>query len=164
MKITMSQVKRLREKTGAGVMDVKRAIDEARSSVKVKVKSEKIMRMAEEIIKKKGLSKAKKKAGRKTGEGLIFSYVHHNGRSGAMVELACETDFVARNDDFRNLAKELAMQVTSMNPRNVAEFLVQDYIRNPKMRINDLVAEAVGKIGENIRLVRFVRYGLGEGA
>ena len=152
MRVKMSQVKNLREKTGAGVMDAKRALEEAKGDAKKAI----------EWISKKGLAKAKKKADRETGEGLVYSYVHHDGRSGAMVELACETDYVARNQEFKNLAKELAMQVTSMNPKNVAEFLVQDYIRNSKMRIKDLIAEAVGKIGENIKLVRFVRYGLGE--
>ena len=92
----------------------------------------------------------------------MFAYVHHNNKSGALVELQCETDFVARTDDFKTLAKELAMQVTSMDPVDVATFLTEPYIRDPQKTVKELIGEYVGKIGENIKLVRFVRYGLGE--
>ncbi|MBI2010000.1 MAG: translation elongation factor Ts [Candidatus Chisholmbacteria bacterium] len=148
----MDEIKRLREKTGAGVMDAKRALEEASGD----------MTKAEEIIRQKGLAKAEKKAGRETKEGLVYAYVHHDGRSGAMVELQCETDFVARSDAFKDLAKELAMQVVSMEPKDTEEFLGQEYIRDPQLTVKDVIAAVVGKVGENIKLKRFVRLGLGE--
>ncbi len=152
MIITMDLIKKLREKTGAGVMEAKKALEESRGD----------MKKAEEWVVKKGVMKAEKKAARKTGEGVIFAYIHHNGKSGAMVEVACETDFVARTEEFKNLAKELAMQVTSMNPKNVAELLEQEYIREPEKKVKDLITQMVAKTGENIRLVRCVRMELGE--
>jgi len=148
----MDEIKKLREKTGAGVMNAKKALEESKGDLK----------KAEEWIAKKGIVKAAKKADRETKEGLIYSYIHHDGKSGAMVELSCETDFVARNSEFRNLAKELAMQVTSMNPKNVEEFLKQEYIRDAKKKVGEVIKETIGKIGENIQLVRFVRYELGK--
>ena len=154
MTVKMSQIKKLRQETGAGVMDAKKALEEAKGD----------MKQAKKIIQKKGLAKAAKKADRATGDGLIYAYVHHDGKSGAVVELACETDFVARTDDFKTLAKELAMQVTSMDPLDVKSFLDQPYIRDPKMTVKELVDGVIGKLGENIRLVRFTRMGLGEAA
>lgn len=151
-KPSLDQIKQLREETGAGVMDAKRALEEASGD----------MKQAKKIISDKGLAQAAKKAERETGGGLIYAYVHYNHKSGALVELACETDFVARTDDFKTLAKELAMQVTSMDPLDVASFLSQPYIRDPQKTVKDLLGEYVGKLGENIKLVRFVRYGLGE--
>ena len=150
--VSMAEIKKLREETGAGVMDAKKALEEAGGDMGKAVK----------LIAKKGLAKAVKKSDRETREGVIFAYVHHNNRSGAMVELTCETDFVARTDDFKTLAKELAMQVTSMDPMDVKSFLEQPYIRDPKKTVKDLMGETVGKLGENIKLVRFARLGLGE--
>ena len=152
MAISMDQIKQLREKTGAGVMDAKRALEEAAGD----------MKKAGEWIAKHGVMKAEKKADRETKEGVIGVYIHHDGKSGALVELTCETDFVARTDDFKTLARELAMQVTSMNPQDTDEFLAQEYIRDPKKTIKDLITEVIAKTGENVKLVRFVRYGLGE--
>lgn len=152
MQVTMVRLKKLREETGAGVMDAKKALEEAKGD----------MAEAKKIITDKGLAKAAKKAGRVAGDGVVYSYVHHNNKSGALVELACETDFVARTDEFKILAKELAMQVTSMDPLNVKSFMSQPYIRDPQKTVKDLMGEYVGKLGENIKLVRFVRFGLGE--
>ena len=152
MAISMDQIKQLREKTGAGVMDAKRALEEAAGD----------MKKAGEWIAKHGVMKAEKKADRETKEGVIGVYIHHDGKSGALVELTCETDFVARTDDFKTLARELAMQVTSMNPQDTDEFVAQEYIRDPKKTIKDLITEVIAKTGENIKFVRFVRYGLGE--
>ena len=152
MAVSMDEIKKLREETGAGVMDAKRALEEAKGD----------MKLAKKVIADKGLAKAAKKADRVTGDGIVFAYIHHNHKSGALVELACETDFVARTDDFKTLAKELAMQVTSMDPMDVASFLSQPYIRDPQKTVKELMGEYVGKLGENIKLVRFVRYGLGE--
>jgi len=148
----LNTIKKLREETGAGVMAAKRALEETGGD----------MEKAKKIITEAGLAKAAKKSERATGEGIILAYVHYNNKSGALVELACETDFVARTEDFKTLAKELAMQVTSMDPLDVANFLSQPYIRDPQKTVKELIGEYVGKLGENIKLVRFVRYGLGE--
>ncbi len=148
----MSDIKKLREETGAGVMVAKKALEEAGGD----------MGKARKLLVERGLTMAAKKAHRTTREGLVYAYVHFDGRSGALVELKCETDFVARTDDFKTLAKELAMQVTSMDPLSVDSFLTQPYIRDPQKTVKELMAEYVGKLGENIKLVRFVRYGLGE--
>ena len=94
--------------------------------------------------------------------GLVYAYIHGGGRVGAMLELGCETDFVARTEDFQNLCKEISMQIASMSPETVDELLAQAYIRDSKLTIKDLIGNAVAKIGENIQILRFVRYGLGE--
>lgn len=151
-KPSLDQVKQLRQETGVGVMDAKRILEEAGGD----------MAKAKKMITERGLAQAAKKAERETGDGLIYAYVHYNHKSGALVELACETDFVARTEDFKTLAKELAMQVTAMDPLDVTSFLSQPYIRDPQKTVKDLLGEYVGKLGENIKLVRFVRYGLGE--
>ena len=96
------------------------------------------------------------------GAGIIETYIHA-GRVGAMIELACETDFVVRTDDFKNLAHELAMQVASMDPKDVEDLEGQEYIRDPSLKVKDLVTNAVAKIGENIKIVRFIRFELGQG-
>jgi elongation factor Ts len=167
MKIDTKIIKQLRQKTGAGVMEVKRALEEARSSSKLhakgragKAQSLKLMKMAEEILKNKGLARAEKKQERETRAGVVYAYVHHDGKNGAMVKLLCETDFVARTDDFKALAKELAMQVVGMRPKDVKEFLAQEYVRDPKLTIGELIKQTAGKVGENIQLAEFIRYSL----
>lgn len=148
----IEEIKKLREKTGAGVMDVKKALAEAKGDAK----------KAEKIIRKKGLDKAKKKADRDVLNGLVYSYIHQTGRVGAMVEMACETDFVASNKEFKDLCKEMAMQVTSMNPKDVEELLKQDYFRDTSKKVEEVIKELIGKIGENMKVVKFVRFELGE--
>ncbi|MBU1200309.1 translation elongation factor Ts [Patescibacteria group bacterium] len=148
----MDKIKKLRDKTGAGVMDVKKALEEAKGD----------MKKAEVIIRKKGLVRAVKKSDREVKSGLVYSYVHQTGKVGALIEIACETDFVAKNDQFVNLCKEVAMQVASMNPKNVKELEAQSYIRDSGKKVGELVKELVGKTGENMRIVRFTRYELGE--
>lgn len=148
----MDKIKKLRSKTGAGVMDVKKALEEAGGD----------MKKAEGIIRDKGLARAVKKSGRKVNSGLVYSYIHQTGKLGSLVELACETDFVAKTDEFIGLCKEIAMQVASMNPKNVDELLSQAYIREPEKKIEDLIKELVGKTGENMKVIRFTRYELGE--
>src|SRR5438094_4463650 len=145
-------VKRLREETGAGVMDCKRALDEAKGD----------FAKAKELIKARGLAKAKEKADREAKEGVVEAYVHAGGRIGAMVELSSETDFVARNPDFRGLARELAMQVAAMDPKNVDELLEQPYIRDATKTIGELVTGLAASTGENVRIRRFTRFQLGE--
>lgn len=146
----IEEIKQLREKTGAGVMDAKKALEESGGD----------MRKAEEIIAAKGIVKAEKKADREVKSGLVYGYTHQ-GRVGVLVEISCETDFVAKNPEFEGLCKEVALQVASMDPENVEELLEQDYIRDGNKKIKDLVTGLIGKIGENIQIRRFVRFELG---
>ena len=170
MPVTAAQVKELRDKTGAGIMDSKRALEESEGDIA----------KAESILNAKGLASAAKKADRSTSEGLVVSYIHTGGRVGSMVELNCETDFVARTDDFGILGRNIAMQVAAMNPSYLdrasipedvedvedvkdEELLIeQEYIRDSTMKITDLVKESIGKLGENIRIRRFSRFELGD--
>ena len=145
-------VKRLREETGAGVMDCKRALDEAKGDFE----------RAKGLIKERGLAKAKEKADRIAKEGVVEAYVHAGGRIGAMVELSSETDFVARNPGFRELAKEIAMQVAAMDPTDVDQLLGQPYIRDSSKTIGELVTTVAASTGENVRVKRFKRFELGQ--
>ena len=145
-------VKRLREETGAGVMDCKRALDEAKGDFE----------KARGLIKQRGLAKAKEKADREAKEGIVEAYVHAGGRIGAIIELSSETDFVARNPDFRGLAKEIAMQVAAMDPTNVDQLLEQPYIRDSSKTIGELVTTIAASTGENVRIKRFKRFELGQ--
>lgn len=151
-KVSINTIKKLRDKTGVGVMEVKKALGESKGDEN----------KALEWIQKYGLMKAAKKAGREAEEGTIASYIHHGGRIASLVELACETDFVAETWDFQNLASELAMQVASEEPKDIDELLKQDYIRDPAKTVEQLIGEAVGKIGEKIEVRRFIRWELGE--
>ena len=167
MPVTAAQVKELRDKTGAGIMDSKRALEESAGDI---VK-------AESILNAKGLASAAKKADRSTSEGLVVSYIHTGGRVGSMVELNCETDFVARTDEFGILGRNIAMQIAAMNPIYLDRASIpeevedvkdeellneQEYIRDSSMKITDLVKESIGKLGENIRIRRFSRFELGD--
>ncbi len=145
-------VKRLREETGAGVMDCKRALDEAKGDFE----------RAKSLIKERGLAKAKEKADREANEGLVEAYVHAGGRIGAMVELSSETDFVARNPNFKELAREIAMQVAAMDPTDVDQLLGQPYIRDASKTIGELVTGIAATTGENVRVKRFKRFELGQ--
>ena len=160
-------VRRLREETGAGVMDCKRALDEAKGDFD----------KAKGLIKERGLAKAKEKADRIAKEGVVEAYVHAGGRIGAMVELNCETDFVARDEGFRQLAREIAMQIAATAPEYVAAedapadlsdeekkqkvLLLQGYIRNERQSLKDLITERTARYGENVRVGRFTRFELG---
>jgi len=110
MEISASMVKELREKTGAGILDCRNALAECNGG----------LQQAVEFLRKKGLADAKKRAGRATSEGLVGSYVHHSGKIGVLVEVNCETDFVARTDEFKELVKNIAMHVAAANPRYLA--------------------------------------------
>lgn len=150
--ISMNDIKKFREKTGAGIMDAKKALEQSNGD----------LAKAEAWIKEKGIQLADKKAGREAKQGVVSSYIHLGGKIGTMVELNCETDFVAKTSDFINLAKEVAMQVASMEPKNVEELLAQPYIRDPKTTIQDLIKGVAGKVGENVIVSRFARFELGE--
>jgi elongation factor Ts len=162
MPATTGQIKELREKTGAGIMECKRALEEAGS-----------MDQAEKLLKEWGVANAAKRAGREASQGIIESYVHA-GRIGALIELNCETDFVARTDDFKTLAREIAMQVASMNPTRISAddpsadgadgdvpLLGQQYIRDPSKTVQDLVNETIAKTRESIVIRRIARFELG---
>ena len=142
-------VKKLREETGAGIMECKRALQEAKGGVEE----------AKKIIEEKGLLKAEKKSDRKTGSGVLESYVH-NGRVGVLLELRCETDFVTKTEDFKNLAHDLAMHIAAMNPENVEALLAQPFVKDPSKNISDVIKQVIGKIGENMVVERFMRYEL----
>lgn len=152
MNVSMADVKKLRAKTSAGVMDAKRALEESKGD----------MKKAEEWIAKKGLARAEKKGDRETKAGRVYAYIHHDGRSGALIEVQCETDFVAKTEDFERLCKELAMQVNSMQPKDVTAFLKQEYVRDPKLTISELVKQTAAKLGENIVVARFEVFRVGE--
>ena len=145
MKVSLEQIKTLREKTSAGIADCRQALEESNGNAK----------KAEEILRKKGIEKAEKKSGREVKAGMVFSYVHHTGRVAALVALACETDFVAKTDEFQKLGKELAMQAAANKPASVQDLMEQEYIRDPGKRIEELVKEVIGKLGENIQVMDF---------
>lgn len=143
MAITVDQIKELREETGAGIMDVRKALTESDGDTK----------KAKAWLEKKGMKRAEDKAERETEAGYVFSYVHFNGKVGSLVKLACETDFVAKTEDFQNLGKEIAMQVASMKPESVEELLKQDYLRDSSKTIEAMIKLISGKTGENIKVV-----------
>jgi elongation factor Ts len=147
IKITTTQIKKLREQTKAGIMDCRKALEESSGDVD----------KAKKWLLKKGALVAAKKANRETKAGLVEAYVHADGRVGSLVKLTCETDFVARTQDFKKLAHEIAMQVAAMKPKNVKELMDQEYIRDSSKKIKDLLHEAIGKIGENIKIEEFFR-------
>lgn len=149
--ITAIDVKKLRQATGAGMMDCKKALEAAQGDVG----------QAQEILRQKSLIKADKKADRETKEGYIASYVHTNNKTATLVEILCETDFVARNENLQKMGKNVAMQVVAMNPADVTELLAQDYIRDTKITVEELVKQTSGLLGEKLMINRFVRYEIG---
>ena len=175
-----TDVQKLRAETGAGVMDSKKALEESKGDFE----------KAKKILKERGLAKAAGKSDRQAKEGVVEAYVHGGGKIGVLVELSSETDFVARNPEFRELAKAIAMQVAAMNPQKIhvdeltpaevdqlveehgdrqkalqtAVLLHQPYIKDPSKTIGDLVTEYAAKVGENVRVKRIVRFQLGDAA
>ena len=150
----INKLKQLREQTGISFSLCKKALEEGKNNLD----------NAKKLLKKWGISKAKDKSDRTTAASTIFSYVHHNKKVASLIELACETDFVSGNKDFQTLGQELAMQVASVRAETSEEFLNQEYIRDPSKKISDLIKEAVLKFGENIKVVRFVRWNLSSSA
>ncbi|MFH1406447.1 MAG: translation elongation factor Ts [Candidatus Omnitrophota bacterium] len=176
--VTKDKIMELREKTGAGIMDCKGALTEAKGDIEKAVA----------ILRQRGALVAQKKAGRVAGEGRIESYIHHSGKIGSILEINCETDFVARTEDFKKLAKDIAMQVVATNPHYLSKeeipktmiekekltaaeldklyktvcLLEQPFIRDEKITIKDYIDSIVGKVGEKIVVKRFLRYQLGE--
>lgn len=191
----LETIKKIRERTGAGVVNIKKALDEAGGNEEKAI----------EILRKQGHDKALKKADREANEGVVVSYIHSNSRVGSLVKLLCETDFVARNTEFQDLAKDIAMHVTAMSPqflrpeevpveaiekekeiwkaqltkegkpenmmekimegkekkfREEISLMTQSFVKDPSVKIGDLIAEKIGKIGENIQIGEFVRFEL----
>lgn len=143
-------IKKLREQTGAGIVDCRQALRESKGD----------MVKARRWLKQKGFEKAAKKGEREVKSGIIDVY-SHGGKVGVLVELLCETDFVARTEDFKNLAHELSLQIASMNPSSVEVLLSQDYIRDNTQTVDQLVKSVSGKLGENIQIGKFCRIALG---
>jgi len=165
--VTTGEIKALREMTGAGIMDCKRALEEVSGD----------QDKAQEILVKRGIAAAAKKASRETNEGIVDTYIHSGGRMGAMVEVNCETDFVANTPDFKELTHDIAMQVVALSPKYISRedvpesddsdpeavcLMEQKFIKDDSKTVTDVVNEAVGKLGENLRIRRFVRFSLGE--
>jgi elongation factor Ts len=166
MAVSAETVKKLRDLTGAGMLDCKKALEKTGGELD----------KAKEILRKRGLAIAEKKAAQETRQGLVEAYIHPDGRLGALVELNCQTDFVARTDGFRALAHELAMQVAATDPQHIAPdelpagsdgnpeelcLLAQPFVRDPSRTIQDLINDTIAKTGENIRVRRFARFHLG---
>lgn len=145
--VSVDSIKKLRGLTGTGVADCRQALEESDGNLE----------KAKEILKKRGIEKAEKKSGRETNAGVVHAYVHSGDKVGALILLSCETDFVAKTAEFKELAHEVAMQVASMNPKDVDELLEQEYIRDSKVKIGDLVKSAIAKFGENIKIEKIVR-------
>ena len=165
--VSAAQVRELRELTSAGVMECKKALEDADGDIE----------RAIALLQERGVALAEKRAERETSQGLVESYIHAGGRIAAMVEVNCETDFVARTEEFKDLAHNLSMQVAATNPLSVSEedlpagaegdpaelcLLRQPYIRDPSRTVDDIVKDVVGKTGENIRIRRFARFELGQ--
>ncbi len=151
MAIDVNLIKQLREETGAGIADCREALEEAGGNLEE----------AKKVIKKKGLDKAVSKSDRETGAGIVETY-SHGGRVGVLVEVMCETDFVAKTEDFKTLAHELALQVASMRAENAEEILKQEYVRDPGQTVDQLIKGVIGKVGENIKVGRISRIELGK--
>lgn len=144
-------IKRLRELTGVGITDAKKALVEAKGDFD----------KALTAMRKKGLTKAEKRGEREARAGVIGSY-NHDGRIGVLVEVNCETDFVARNEIFTELVKNIAMQIAASEPSDVADLLKQPFVKNLDQSVDEYIKECNAKLGENIVVRRFMRFALGE--
>ena len=143
-------LKQLREETGASIGQIRAALAESGDNIE----------RARDILKTKLGAIADKKASREVKAGLVDAYIHQNGRIGAMIELQCETDFVARNPKFKELAHDLALHIAAMAPQDRTELEEQEFVRDPSRRIGELVKEAIGTFGENIQIGNFTRFEL----
>lgn len=145
--INIEQLKQLRQETGAPIIECKKALQESKGD----------LAKAKEILKRQGQSFAEKKRNKKAEKGLIESYIHPGGKIGVLIELHCQSDFVARAEEFKKLAHELCLQIAAMNPKNTP-LMSQPWIRDETKTIKDLIDEYIAKFGENIILKRFARY------
>jgi len=145
--IKVEDLKKIREITSASVDAIRKALEEADGKIE----------KALELLKERGTAVASKKSERTTKEGVIFSYIHANGKIGVLVKLLCETDFVARNAEFQKLGHELAMHIAAVNPSDTKEMLSQSYVRDQDITIDSLIKNYIAKLGENIRVSEFCR-------
>lgn len=145
--VSINQIKQLRKETGISITECKKALEEAKGDLE----------KAREILRQKGAEWAQKKTEREAGEGIIEAYIHSNKKVGVLLDLRCETDFVARSEDFGKLAHELSLQIAGMNPEPET-LLEQPFVRDPKKTVADLMNEYGAKLGEKIEIKRFVRY------
>ena len=169
MEVTAKMVSDLRKRTGAGIMDCKKALAEKNGDIEASITH----------LREQGLKASELKSNRDASEGLIMSYIHPGSKIGSLLEINCETDFVARTDDFKELAHDVAMQIAAMAPIYVSTedalfdnsqeatsqeniLMQQPFIKDPTKSIQELVNETIGKLGENIRVRRFTRFSLGE--
>lgn len=150
--VDIELLKKLRNETSVSLAECRKALEEASNDYK----------KALEVLRKSGLEKAAKKSERVVLQGVVDSYIHQNGRIGALVEVACETDFVARTDEFKKLVHEICMQVAAMNPKDVPVLLKQEYIKDGSRTMETLVKETIAKLGENIVIKRLQRFEIGE--
>jgi len=146
--VSLNQIKQLREETAISLSECKKALEETNGDIQ----------KAKEILKKRGKDLSNKKAGRGTEQGIVASYIHSNKKIGVLLELNCESDFVAKNNDFQKLAHELCLQITAMNCDDVKSLLEQLWIKDSTKTIEGLINEEIVKLGENIVIKRFVRY------
>lgn len=141
-------VKKIRAELGLGIMEIKAALEEADGDEA----------KAKQILKEKGFKKAESKAERETHQGRVATYTHSTGKIGVMVELLCETDFVAKHEDFLALTKELCLQVAAMNPETVEDLMKQEFIKDPSKTIEEMVKALISKFGENMKINRIARF------
>lgn len=146
--VTIEKIKNLRDKTGVSISECKKALEEAKGNID----------LAKEILKKKGKKFAQKQSEREVKEGLIATYLHPDKQIGVILELNCETDFVARSEDFQKLAHELCLQIAAMNPQDADSLFSQPWIKDETKSVKDLIDSYIAKLGENIVVKRFTRY------
>ena len=150
-KVDLNEVKKLRELTGVGITDAKKALEDAAGDFDKALAD----------MRKKGLTKAEKRAEREARAGLIGTY-SHDGRIGVVVEVNCETEFVAKTDEFKELVKDLTLQIAASEAKDVKALLAEPYVKNPGQSVEEFVKEHIAKLGENIVVRRFERLVLGE--
>jgi len=148
MKVPLAKIKKLRGKTNISIIECKKALEKTNGD----------LNKALEILEKKGADILAKKRGRETEEGLIGVYLHPDGKVAAMVKVSCESDFVARNEEFQKFVHELSMQIAAMAPSDTKELLVQPFIKDVRKTIKDLLKEVVAKLGENVKIEDFKRF------
>jgi elongation factor Ts len=150
--VDIELLKKLRNETSVSLADCRKALEESKNDYK----------KALDVLRKSGLERAAKKSERAVSQGIIDSYIHQNGRVGALAEISCETDFVALTDEFKKLSHEICMQVAAMNPKDVPALLKQEYIKDSSKTMEILIKETIAKLGENIVVKRFHRLEIGE--
>lgn len=148
--VTAQQIKELRDKTGVSMSSCKKALEEVGGNIE----------KALSVLQRESAKSAEKKADRTLGAGVVEAYIHNNKKTGVLVELMCESDFVSGNEDFRTLAKDISMHIVASNPSDLNELSSQPYIKNPSITIKEFINQAIQKFGEKIEISKFSRYSL----